>query len=562
MRERYTILVVDDEPDVVKSLYDLLRTDYRVVGASSGREAVEIVEREKVHVVVADHRMPDMTGTDLLRRLRNQHPEIVRLLMTAYADVRVVADAVNLGSVYRYLPKPWEPEELKAVLREACEQYKLDVRRQRLHAVALRHLHRYRHELHDHEQEMKSVLTVAAGFSGRPDVPGILDRAVTEVAAAAHAKAAAISLLSDDRASLILAAQANLPSPVAPRGYIPIAGSPAAQQALAAGRPVYAECETEPAPASVACWPEGATTALLVPILHGGRAEGLMQVFLPKQCQVPACELAAMEIIAAQIGTEIAGARLHEEAQRSKDLRRSLEMAAEVQRHVLPPGLLEVPGFQIAAVNSPGAILSGDFYDFIDLPPGNLGILVGDAMGEGPAAALTVGHLRSMLRASCLATYSMRDILARVNHEMCSITDKNVRFATLFYGVLNLPSGCLTYANAGHCQPFLVRSGLVEKLQSTDGLLLGVKPDASFDIKWLDLRAGDVLAIYSDGLPEAFNGAGELFGTDRLAQSFLNCGLSSAPEIVKQVMEDVRQFTTGQTSEDDCTLVVIRALDR
>jgi len=130
--QRHTILVVDDEADVVKSVQDLLRLDYRVLGTTRAADAVEILSREEVHVVMSDQRMPGMTGVEFLKRVRGEHPEAVRLLFTGYADIRAVIDAINQGSVYRYIAKPWDPDELQTIIREACERYDLLVARKQL----------------------------------------------------------------------------------------------------------------------------------------------------------------------------------------------------------------------------------------------------------------------------------------------------------------------------------------------------------------------------------------------------------------------------------------------
>jgi signal transduction histidine kinase len=129
---RHTILVVDDEPDVVKSVKDLLRLEYRVLGATSPSEALQILNRETVHVVMTDQRMPEMTGVEFLSRLRGDHPDAMRLLFTGYADIKAVVDAINHGNVYRYITKPWDPDELQTVIRQACERYDLLVERKRL----------------------------------------------------------------------------------------------------------------------------------------------------------------------------------------------------------------------------------------------------------------------------------------------------------------------------------------------------------------------------------------------------------------------------------------------
>src|SRR5262249_37637819 len=131
---KHCLLVVDDEPDLVHSVQDLLRFDYRVLGTTRASEGLKIVDKEPVHIVLTDQRMPEMTGVEFLRRLRETHPDVVRLLITAYADVKAVIDAINQGSVYRYIPKPFDPQELQAVLKQAVEHYELVAERKELMA--------------------------------------------------------------------------------------------------------------------------------------------------------------------------------------------------------------------------------------------------------------------------------------------------------------------------------------------------------------------------------------------------------------------------------------------
>jgi signal transduction histidine kinase len=129
---KHCLLVVDDEPDLVHSVQDLLRFDYRVLGATRAAEGLKLMEQELVHIVMSDQRMPEMTGVEFLKRLRERYPDTVRLLFTAYADIKAVIDAINQGNVYRYITKPWEPQELQAVLRQAVEHYDLLAERKRL----------------------------------------------------------------------------------------------------------------------------------------------------------------------------------------------------------------------------------------------------------------------------------------------------------------------------------------------------------------------------------------------------------------------------------------------
>jgi signal transduction histidine kinase len=132
MPPRHCLLVVDDEPEVVRSLKDLLRFDYRVLGAGRSKDALDIIETEPVHIVMSDQRMPDMSGVEFLERVRERHPDIVRLLFTGYADIKAVIDAINHGHIFRYIAKPWDTDELMAVLRQAAERYDLLAERKQL----------------------------------------------------------------------------------------------------------------------------------------------------------------------------------------------------------------------------------------------------------------------------------------------------------------------------------------------------------------------------------------------------------------------------------------------
>src|SRR4051812_16177011 len=129
---RHTILVVDDEPDVVKSVQDLLRLDYKVLGTTRASDALVILNREMVDVIMTDQRKPEMSGVEFLHKVREQYPDAIRLLFTGYADIRAVIDAINQGNVYRYITKPWDPDELQTVIREACDRRDLISERQRL----------------------------------------------------------------------------------------------------------------------------------------------------------------------------------------------------------------------------------------------------------------------------------------------------------------------------------------------------------------------------------------------------------------------------------------------
>lgn len=120
---KHSVLIVDDEADVLLSLTGLLRREFKVFTANSGAEALEIMNEHEIHVVMTDQRMPTMTGVELMQQLRNEHPEAVRIVFTGYADTRAVIDAINNGELYRYLTKPWDPDDLIEVLHQATAKH-------------------------------------------------------------------------------------------------------------------------------------------------------------------------------------------------------------------------------------------------------------------------------------------------------------------------------------------------------------------------------------------------------------------------------------------------------
>src|SRR4029077_12400001 len=160
MKPRHTILVVDDEASVVKSVQALLRLDYRVLGGTTATEGQQLLLGEEVHVVMTDQRMPGITGVEFLHKVRGDHPDAVRLLFTGYADIRAVIEAINQGNVYRYITKPWDPDELQSVIREACERFDLLVERKTL----LREVQTKNTELQDANSQLATANRLKQAF--------------------------------------------------------------------------------------------------------------------------------------------------------------------------------------------------------------------------------------------------------------------------------------------------------------------------------------------------------------------------------------------------------------
>ncbi|HEY8668810.1 MAG TPA: response regulator, partial [Tepidisphaeraceae bacterium] len=188
MSEKHTILLVDDQPTLVKALRVLLRKDYRVLSAPNAAEAEAILEREDVHVVMSDQVMPGTSGIEFLHKVRERHPDAIRLLFTGDTDVRTVVDAVNEGSIHRYIIKPCDPRQLQSILREACERHDMIAERAQLLADLRQkneQLERVNFELHQSDQlknafievashELRTPLTILLGLARLAErVPGL-----------------------------------------------------------------------------------------------------------------------------------------------------------------------------------------------------------------------------------------------------------------------------------------------------------------------------------------------------------------------------------------------------
>ena len=129
---RHPILVVDDESEILYSLRGLLRREFEVHTAGSADEALEVLRQQPIHAIMTDQRMPEMTGVELLTEVQGGWPDAIRMVFTGYSDIKAVIDAINRGHIFRYITKPWDPDELKSILRQACEEYDRAVDRKKL----------------------------------------------------------------------------------------------------------------------------------------------------------------------------------------------------------------------------------------------------------------------------------------------------------------------------------------------------------------------------------------------------------------------------------------------
>src|SRR5918999_69326 len=208
---------------------------------------------------------------------------------------------------------------------------------------------------------------------------------------------------------------------------------------------------------------------------------------------------------------------LVQEMRQREHIERELQVARTIQQASLPREVPQLEGWRITPIYQPAREVGGDFYDFLELDDGRLGIVVGDATSRGVPAALVMASARSMLRAVAQTSNSPGEVLRRANDPLVTDIPANM-FVTCFYGILDPKSGSLSYANAGHDLPYVRRGGGDAEELRARGMPLGLMPGMSYEQKETILHTGEAALFYSDGLVEAHDPKGEMFGFTRLRE--------------------------------------------
>jgi serine phosphatase RsbU (regulator of sigma subunit)/predicted ester cyclase len=257
------------------------------------------------------------------------------------------------------------------------------------------------------------------------------------------------------------------------------------------------------------------------------------------------------------IGSTLRRQRLEQEARERERVGQELRVARRIQQASLPKVVPEPEGWQISPYYQPAREVGGDFYDFHLLSEDQVGLVVGDATGKGVPAALVMATTCGMLQLAAQASDSSPpgEILSRVNETLLTRIPDNM-FVTCFYAILDSKSGRLSYANAGHDLPYLHRNGHAEELRAR-GMPLGLMPGMGYEEKETILEAGEAAFFYSDGLVEAHDPKGQMFGFPRLRALVAEHGEGRSLE--EALLEELYSFVgEGWEQEDDITLLTLR----
>lgn len=261
--------------------------------------------------------------------------------------------------------------------------------------------------------------------------------------------------------------------------------------------------------------------------------------------------------LASVASIRVENAALLEERLERERMERELELATEIQQRFQPSGPPEVDGYEFQGISFSCYEIGGDYYDFIERHDGKMLIALGDVSGKGTAAALLMSSLHAAIHAQVSAKSSLERTISSVNQYLAENTPAN-RFVTLFAAELDPVSGSLKYINAGHNPPLIGRiDGSIEQL-SSGGFPLGIIPTAEFELGELNLKPGEALVVYSDGVSEANNLNGDEFGLERLEDVVKKNLGSSAAGLRDKVESALSEFTQTAPANDDITLVIVK----
>ena len=304
---------------------------------------------------------------------------------------------------------------------------------------------------------------------------------------------------------------------------------------------------------------KGAGVKLTVPLVAQGELIGMLNLGprLSEQ-EYSVDDRALLGSLAIQAAPALRVAQLvrqqKEEARRRERLEQELRIARLIQQTLLPRELPELPGWELAAYYRPAREVGGDFYDFIDLPEGKLGLIVADVTDKGIPAALVMATTRSVLRAAAERIVSPGEVLQRVNDQLVPDIPDNM-FVTCLYSILDPQARTLRFANAGHGLAFQRTDSGVKELKAT-GMPLGLMPEMRYEESQVQLAPGDTVLFQSDGLAEAHNAKREMFGFPRVKQ--LMADHPGGPELIDTLVAELEKFTAdGWEHEDDVTLLAL-----
>ena len=538
------LMVVDDETDNLDLLYRTFRREFKVYRAASAPSALEILEREgEMAIIISDQRMPVMNGTEFLSRTVEAYPDTIRILLTGYTDVEDLVGAINSGKVFKYITKPWKPDELMSTIHQAAETYK----------VVKQRTNQLERSLRQEELVNSLIRAIRESLNYESTLQTIVAR---------------LSESFDADYGVLYPVLEGQPPQLSPERFAHSqAEQPLEEQteltvkALESGDRQLELCVTDQS------WLQ-----LAVPLIWKQKTYAVLTFWHSIEKQPWSDnDLQLLNAVIEESALAIAQAKLDKKIrQQTQQIRRELEVARQIQHNLLPQTLPTSDAAKVQGYCLPARQVGGDFYETYQDSSGNLWLAVGDVSGKGVPAALFMASALSTLRQQLnqKTPPPPEQILANLNRAMADDLFNSNCFITMVVACYQPEKQILTYANAGHIYPMLwSHQNLTSEVEPTylkrRGIPLGILPEWQAEAGILNLHSHDVLLITSDGITEATVTKPELRQerNDMLNQEGLWHLIQQNPERfdLYELLDRFNQSTHTE-QEDDQTIISLEVM--
>lgn len=486
-KSKLKLMVVDDEPDNLDLLYRTFRREFQVFKAESGIKALELLNQQgEMAVIISDQRMPEMNGTEFLGKTVDRFPDTVRILLTGYTDVEDLVDAINAGQVFKYITKPWNPEELKLVIQQASETYKVVKQRTNTLNRALRR---------------ESLLNeVMSAIRGSLDYASMLQTIVTTVGESFQADGAILQSVEGDRLSpTVFSYQSENPS-----GEEMTLSSELVTQAFSSRQMQEYREENDTQ-----------KLQLVIPLVYQKDLLAILGLFQQGTHNLWSTdEIQLIEGLVEQAALALSQAKLYQKTlDLAQQMRQELEVARQIQTNLLRQSWPDFETVKVQACCYPAREVGGDFFEVYVHSGGDIWLAVGDVSGKGVPAALFMASAISVMRRelSQEASPEPEQVMSNLNSSLADDLISNNHFITMVIARYTPSTGFLAYCNAGHLYPLVwdhatLRQGgegVEPEFLKNRGIPLGILPVWRGKAGSIDLKSGDVFLLTSDGITEA-----------------------------------------------------------
>src|SRR5450759_187502 len=305
-------------------------------------------------------------------------------------------------------------------------------------------------------------------------------------------------------------------------------------------------------------WDESVHSLLSVPMMMKSELRGVITIYNKKEKKsFSDNDQRLLAIIATQSAQVVENARLNEREQTLMRMQEEVRLAAKIQMELLPDSSPKFQGYTIAGRTMPAQVVGGDYFDFIPVDEHRIAVCLGDVTGKGLPASLLMANLQATLRSQTLNVESPRICLERSNQLLFQSTSPE-KFATAFYAILDSQKNILFSSNAGQDHPFLFSTDKKIQRLKAGGIPLGMLGDFTEEEESTPLEPGDTLVIYSDGVTEAMNKNGELFGEERLDSVLADSRLDAPEVIIARIVAAIKEYAGTTPQSDDVTIVVVK----